>query len=93
MAIYEGARPRSGFIGTGGRRTGFVPGATLAPPTLQAEKNSEWFLKKLWIRGLLTEELVETRDATKCPALSDALRQVVAIRQFFIIDDPDADIA
>ena len=27
MAVYQGARPRSGFIGSGGRRSAFVPGA------------------------------------------------------------------
>jgi cell division protein FtsB len=31
-ATYQGARPRSGFIGSGGRRSAFVQGATLAPP-------------------------------------------------------------
>ncbi|HEX7472972.1 MAG TPA: hypothetical protein VF323_07800 [Candidatus Limnocylindrales bacterium] len=39
MAIYQGARPRSGFIGTGGRRSAFMPGATLAPPTISRRRS------------------------------------------------------
>jgi hypothetical protein len=66
--------------------------ATLAPVRLQEEENPEWFLQKIWIRGVLGSELVETRDATRCPALKDVLRKVVAIRQFFTVDDPDADV-
>jgi hypothetical protein len=34
MAVYQGARPRSGFIGSGGRRAARMPAATLAPPAI-----------------------------------------------------------
>lgn len=39
MAVYQGARPRSGFIGSGGRRSAIVSAATLAPPALPRRRS------------------------------------------------------
>ena len=39
MAVYQGARPRSGFIGSGGRRSGYAPAATLAPPAIPRRRS------------------------------------------------------
>jgi hypothetical protein len=38
MAVYQGARPRSGF-GGGGRRSAYMPAATLAPPTIARRRS------------------------------------------------------
>jgi cell division protein FtsB len=38
MAVYQGARPRSGF-GGGGRHSAYMPAATLAPPAIARRRS------------------------------------------------------